>query len=30
VVRGPDEVAGEEELRARVAEGEFTVRVTEA
>ncbi|MFJ9126267.1 exodeoxyribonuclease VII large subunit [Streptomyces sp. NPDC102340] len=30
VVRGPDEVAGDEELRARVAEGEFTVRVTEA
>ncbi|MET8469718.1 exodeoxyribonuclease VII large subunit [Streptomyces sp. NPDC006422] len=30
VVRAPDEVAGDEELRARVAEGEFTVRVTEA
>ncbi|MEB8341122.1 exodeoxyribonuclease VII large subunit [Streptomyces endophyticus] len=29
VVRAPDEVAGGEELRARVAEGEFTVRVTE-
>ncbi|MFJ9178056.1 exodeoxyribonuclease VII large subunit [Streptomyces sp. NPDC102360] len=29
VVRGPDEVAGGEELRARVSEGEFTVRVTE-
>ncbi|MGP3774008.1 exodeoxyribonuclease VII large subunit [Streptomyces sp. SDT5-1] len=30
VVRAPDEVAADEELRARVAEGEFTVRVTEA
>ncbi|MER5443482.1 exodeoxyribonuclease VII large subunit [Streptomyces sp. NPDC002790] len=29
VVRGADEVAGGEELRARVSEGEFTVRVTE-
>jgi exodeoxyribonuclease VII large subunit len=27
VVRAPDEVAAEETLRARVAEGEFTVRV---
>ncbi|MFZ3559581.1 MULTISPECIES: exodeoxyribonuclease VII large subunit [unclassified Streptomyces] len=30
VVRAPDEVAADEELRARVAEGEFTVRATEA
>ncbi|MFZ3568428.1 exodeoxyribonuclease VII large subunit [Streptomyces sp. BH097] len=30
VVRAPDEVAAGEELRARVAEGEFTVRATEA
>ncbi|MFD7296052.1 exodeoxyribonuclease VII large subunit [Streptomyces sp. NPDC059897] len=29
VVRAPDEVAADEELRARVAEGEFTVRATE-
>ncbi|MFF3490806.1 exodeoxyribonuclease VII large subunit [Streptomyces sp. NPDC002795] len=29
VVRAPDQVAGGEELRARVAEGEFTVRVSE-
>jgi exodeoxyribonuclease VII large subunit len=27
VVRAPDEVTAEETLRARVAEGEFTVRV---
>ncbi len=29
VVRAPEEVAADEELRARVAEGEFTVRRTE-
>ncbi|MFI9719034.1 exodeoxyribonuclease VII large subunit [Streptomyces sp. NPDC052396] len=29
VVRAPEEVAADEELRARVAEGEFTVRVSE-
>ncbi|MFF5564446.1 exodeoxyribonuclease VII large subunit [Streptomyces sp. NPDC012623] len=29
VVRSPEEVGAAEELRARVAEGEFTVRVTE-
>ncbi|MBO1334627.1 exodeoxyribonuclease VII large subunit [Streptomyces sp. VRA16 Mangrove soil] len=29
VVRGPDEVGPDEPLRARVAEGEFSVRVTE-
>ncbi|MGH4033971.1 exodeoxyribonuclease VII large subunit [Actinomycetota bacterium Odt1-20B] len=30
VVRDPEEVGADEELRARVAEGEFTVRVTQA
>ncbi|MFE0106375.1 exodeoxyribonuclease VII large subunit [Streptomyces sp. NPDC059009] len=30
VVRDPEEVGADEELRARVAEGEFTVRVTES